>query len=194
MENMVSNKTVIPQIRLHYGPEDTYPVIGDVRFRMTTTSDITIWHNNLGGLAYNSLEESATETHVELTKQGALTTDVHAFSVKRLSNDGTYATEKFAWKHSGDPEVRALATENVNDENYARNDRGQKLMNLTTGDMVAVFKGGEHSRRLNPKRIAGKLRFAGKDEGSEELRLIVVMSILSIMERGYAKSSSHSKL
>jgi hypothetical protein len=109
MENMVSNKTVVPQIRLHYGPDDTYPVIGDVRFRMTTTSDITIWHNNLGGLVYNSLEESATETHVELTKQGALTTDIHAFSVKRLSSDGTYATRTSVRKTTpGMTEVKSL--------------------------------------------------------------------------------------
>jgi hypothetical protein len=126
-------------------------------------------------LVYNSLEESATETHVILTKQGALTTDVRAFSVKRLSNDGTYVTEKFAWKHSGDPEVRALATENVNDENYARNDRGQKLMNLTTGDMVAVLKGGEHSRRLNPKVPFG---FWVYGQILERIDILVVVSRL----------------
>jgi len=44
MDKRLSNKIAVPQILLHYGPNDTYPVIGAVRFRATTTSDITVWH------------------------------------------------------------------------------------------------------------------------------------------------------
>ena len=45
MDNRFSNRSAIPQIMLLYGPANTYPIIGTVRFRASTTSDITIWHH-----------------------------------------------------------------------------------------------------------------------------------------------------
>jgi hypothetical protein len=49
--------------------------------------------------------------------------------------------------------------------------------------MVGVFSGGVHQRRLNPRRVAGKMRFVD-EEANEEVRLLAAMSMLSIMERG----------
>jgi hypothetical protein len=121
---------------------------------------------------------------VELAKKGALTTDTHSFNLNMPSTDGAEAREIFEWRHSGDPEVKALATDDVGNENYCQNDRGLKLVNVRTGHLIAVFAGGKHSRVYNPRKIVGKLRFIAVEQWSDELRLVVVMSMLSIMERG----------
>ena len=55
-------------------------------------------------------------------------------------------------------------------------------MKASTGEVIAVFSGGVHSKTYNPKKAAGMLRFL--KEESEELRLLSVISILSILERG----------
>jgi hypothetical protein len=111
-----------------------------------------------GAFAFASARQTATEIHVELTEKGALITDVHAFSVKILSNNGTYVSKKAAWEHSSDAEATVLATESVNGENYRQD----------IGEIVAMFSGGEHNRKLNLKRIAGKLRFTRQEEGNDE--------------------------
>jgi hypothetical protein len=59
------------------------------------------------------------ETKFELTKPGAATIDVHTFYHMVLFADGTLGREKFAWRHSGDPEEKALATENRPGENIS---------------------------------------------------------------------------
>jgi hypothetical protein len=120
---------------------------------------------------------------IELTKKGALTTDVHIFALDIPSSDGTLR-ERFEWRHSRGSEVKALATDNVGKENYGGNDRGLKLVNVRTEELIAVFAGGKYNKVYNPMKIAGKLRFTNVEQGSEEFRKLVVLSILSIMERG----------
>jgi hypothetical protein len=104
----------------------------------------------------------------------------HSFYHTVLSPDETLTREKFEWRHSGDPEVKALATENHPGENISQQDRGLKLVRASSGQMLAAFAGGKHQRALNPKRVAGKLRFIGKEVLDP---LVIVMTILSIMER-----------
>ena len=116
-----------------------------------------------------------------MTKTGAMTSDVHTLYHMVPSADGTLVRERFEWKHSGDPEVKALATENHPGENITQEKRGLKLCRASTGEVLAVFVGGKHQRRFNPKRVAGKLRFMGNSILDP---LVAVMSILSIMERG----------
>jgi hypothetical protein len=180
VNNRFTNKTAIPQIRLHFGPDDTYPVIGTVRFRMTTTSDITIWHDPKSTghetAAYVSTSNQASETKIEMTKTGAMLTDVHMFYHMTLSEDGTLVREKFEWKHSGEPEVEALATENHPGENISQERRGLKLSRASTKETLAVFSGAKHQRVYNPKRVAGKLRFVGRSVLDP---IVVVMTILS---------------
>ena len=69
--------------------------------------------------------------------------------------------EKFEWRHSGDPEVEALATENHPGENITQEKQGLKLVRASTGEMLAAFAGVKHQRIYNPRRVAGKLRFMG---------------------------------
>jgi hypothetical protein len=184
MDNRFTNNSPIPQIRLHYGPDDTYPVIGTVRFRVTTTSDITIWHDpkSTGNETskYNASDNKSSETKIEMTKTGAMASDVHTFYHTVPIGDGTLVREKFEWRHSGEPEVKALATENHPGENITQEKRGLKLVRASTGQALAVFAGGKHQRNYNPKRVAGKLRFVGQQVLDP---LVVVMSVLSIMER-----------
>jgi len=185
MDNRFTNRSVIPQIRLHYGPDNTYPVIGTVRFRASTTSDITIWHHppSSAPLTVSEPASSGIETKIEFTKTGAMTSDLHTFYHILPEANGLWSREKYEWKHSGEPEVTQLATENLPGENISQQNRGVKLIRAATQEMIAVFSGGVHSRLYNPRRVAGKLRFV--DEGAnEELRLLAVMSILSIVERG----------
>jgi hypothetical protein len=118
-----------------------------------------------------------------LTKKGVLTTDVHTFSLDVPSSDGTLR-ERFEWRHSGGPEVKALATDNVGKENYSGDDRGLKLVSVRTKELIAVFAGGKYNKVYNPMKIAGKLRFINAEQGSDEFQKLVVLSILSIMERG----------
>jgi hypothetical protein len=184
MDNRFTNKSEIPQIRLHYGPDDTYPVIVRVRFRVTTTSDITIWHDpkSTGNETskYNAIDNKSSETNISMTKTGAMTSDVHTFYHTIAIRDGTLVWEKFEWRHSGEPEVEALATENHPGENITQEKRGLKLVRVSTGKTLAAFAGGKHQRNYNPKRVAGKLRFVGSQVLDP---LVVVMSILSIIER-----------
>jgi hypothetical protein len=151
---------------------------------MTTTSDITIWHDpkstGAEAVKYDANDNKSSETKIEMMKTGALTSDVHTFYHKVPSSDGTRAREKFEWRHSGDPELEALATENHPGENITQEKRGLKLVRASTGQMLAAFAGGKHQRRYNPKRVAGKLRFFGSTVLDP---LVAVMSILSIMER-----------
>lgn len=53
---------------------------------------------------------------------------------------------------------------------------------------MAVYSGGTRSGTLNPRKITGKLSFlqGGDDpkETFENFRLVVVLSVLSMMERG----------
>jgi hypothetical protein len=131
----------------------------------------------------NTNEGTANEFHVELTRKGALTTDTHSFYLEIPSTDGPPIGERIEWRHSGTPEVKALATDNVDKENDCQTDRGLKLVNVRTGHLIAVFAGGNHSKAYNPRKIAGKRRFIGAGQWSEEFRVVVVMSMLSIMER-----------
>lgn len=185
MGSCITNKSETPQIQLHNGPKETYPLIGDVRFRALKTSEITIGRTSQGNPLSKFNEASMSDLHVELTKKGALTADIHAFSLDVPSAEGTLK-ERFEWRHSGSPEVKTLATENVGKENYSGDDRGLKLVNVRTKELIAVFAGGNHHRANNPMKIAGKLRFISTEEAkeSEEFQKVVVLSILSIMERG----------
>lgn len=182
MDNRWFNKSHTPQIRLHFGPDDTYPVIGSVKFRHSTTSEITI---NLNPTSPNSEET----TEIELTKTWAAMSDVHKFYHTVRSPDGTLAKEKFEWRHSSDPEVKALATENHPGENITQDNKGLKLVRDSTGEMLAAFCGGKHQRNWNPKRVAGKLRFSGSTLLDP---LVIVMSILSIMERSRRNAVYHA--
>ena len=193
MNKRLTNKSTVPQIRLHYGPDDTYPVIGAVRFRATTTSDVTIWHDptsvGVEPSKYDAKDNASLETKIEMTKTGLGTVDVHTFYHMVPSRNGTLEREKFEWRHSGDPEVKALATENLPGENISRQDRGLKLVQASTGQMLAAFIGGKHQRALNPRRVAGKLRFFGPSVLDP---LVIVMTILSIMERGRRTAVSNA--
>jgi hypothetical protein len=115
-----------------------------------------------------------------MTKTGAMTSDVHTFYHTIAIRDGTLVREKFEWRHSGEPEVEALATENHPGENITQEKLGLKLVRVSTGKTLAAFAGGKHQRNYNPKRVAGKLRFVGSQILDP---LVVVMSILSIIER-----------
>lgn len=185
MEKRFTNKSHIPQIRLHYGPGETYPVIGTVNFRASTTSDVTIWQDaKPGGIeaSKNGVKDNAARrTDIELVRSGQVLNDVHSFYHSVLSSDGSSTREKFEWRHSGDPEVKALATENHPGEDISQQDRGLKLVKASSGQMLAVFAGGKHQKKLNPRRVAGKLRFVGEEILDP---LIIVMTILSIIERG----------
>ena len=92
--------------------------------------------------------------------------------------------KSFEWRHSGDPEVAALAMENLPGEDITQEARGLKLMRVSTGQTVAAFAGGKHQRKINPRRVAGKLRFVGQPVLDP---LVVVLTILSIMEKARAE-------
>ncbi|CZR68280.1 uncharacterized protein PAC_18179 [Phialocephala subalpina] len=180
MDKRLSNKSEIPPVRLHYGPDDTYPVIGDVRFRTSPSSDITLYPCALG----SSSSASITETHIELLNNTAMIADVHFFYQNITNSSGSIIRKNFEWRHSGGPEAKALATDNVGGEDYSQVKTGLKLMDVATGEVLAVYCGGRHNRNLNPKRLGGKLRFlASEEKRGEGFRLVVVLSILCIVER-----------
>ena len=189
MNKRITNKSEIPQVRLHYGPDDTYPVIGHVRFRFTPTSDVTIKPSSqISGCSNAQAADPGME--FELVQGGTLTTDVHRFEYPVPSKDG-YGTvkEKFEWRHSGDPEVKALVTENLPGQNYSQETRGLKLVRVSTDEILVAVGCGRQQRTLNPHRIAGKMRFM-KDlaeldgEKTQDFRLLALMSMMSIFERG----------
>jgi hypothetical protein len=123
---------------------------------------------------------STLETKIELKKTGAATIDVHTLYHMVPSADGSLSRETFERRHSGDPEVRALAIENLPGENISQQDRGLKLMRVSTRQMLAAFRRGKHQRVLNPRRVAVKLRFLGPEVLDP---LVIVMTILSIVEK-----------
>jgi hypothetical protein len=182
LDGRVTNKSNMPQIQLHNGPKEIYPVMGDVQFRRSTLSDITIWHTGQENLLSKFNEAISNELQVELTKKGSLTANVYSFAFDVPAEEGTIR-EIFEWRQSGGPEVRALAAHSVRKESYSRDDRGLKLVNARTRELVAVFVNGKHDRADNPMEIVGKLRFIKVEQNSEGLRKVVVLSILSIMER-----------
>jgi hypothetical protein len=182
MDSRFSNRSVVPQIRLHYGPDNTYPTIGAVRFRASTTSDIIILHRSNSKTFSQDPNDDVLETHIELTKSGTVTTSLHSFYHVLPTVNGIQTREKYEWRFSGDPEVKKLATENLPGENISQQSRGLKLVRISTGAMVAVWAGGIHNKLYNPRRIAGKMRFV-EEEANEEMKLLAVMSMLSIVER-----------
>jgi hypothetical protein len=105
VDNSISNKNESPELQFYNGPTDIYAVIGDVRFRRLTTSDITIRH----------AEASGKDLCVELTKNGALTTDIHSFSFYVFSIDRIL--RKIRMETQRRSEVIALAADNVGKEN-----------------------------------------------------------------------------
>jgi hypothetical protein len=119
---------------------------------------------------------------VELIKERAFTNGVYSFSANVPSSDGTIR-QRFEWRHSEGLEMKALSTENMGKENYSRDDRGLKLVNVDTRQLLAVFVAGKQHRVYNPKKIAGKLRFISVEHEYNEFRKVVLLSILSIMER-----------
>jgi hypothetical protein len=48
MENQITKTSESPQIQLHNGPKETYPVSGNVRFRALKTLDINIPQTSQG--------------------------------------------------------------------------------------------------------------------------------------------------
>ncbi|KAE9369531.1 hypothetical protein N431DRAFT_469434 [Stipitochalara longipes BDJ] len=185
------NKSESPQIRLHSGPNEADPIVGEVRFRAFTTSDITIRHTSRENSSPDGIEAISYDSYVEVTKKGALITDVHSFSFDFPSGDGILR-ETFEWRRSAGPEVKALATENVGKENSSCDDRGLKLVNVRTRELIAVFASRTHHRVADPMKIAGKLRFTARGKEDDEFEKMVVLSILSIIERGLAAFHSFS--
>lgn len=86
--------------------------------------------------------------------------------------------------------MKALATTNIPNERFANSaERGLKLVRLRNNvdKIVAVFVMGWRAPVANPRRIAGKLRFLEGSNDVEDInkfRLIVLMSVLSMMENG----------
>ncbi|KAH6667683.1 trimeric LpxA-like protein [Halenospora varia] len=160
MDNRLSIKSEIPQIRLHYGPDATYPVIGDVRFRFSPASDITLYPYalNLPSSPY------LTESNIELLNNTALTTDVYSFYQNINKEDSSIVRRNFEWRHSASAKVREIAADNVGEEDYSQVKTGLKLVDAGSEEVVAVYCGGKPNRNLNPKRLAGKLRVLS-DEG-----------------------------
>lgn len=183
-----------PPIQVHSTPAPDSMVIADVKFNSTPSTDLTIYHFPQLGTNHSSA------SHVKLSNHGAMTTGHHSFTVPKgtiLSDtvsDGEEVT--FEWRHSGEGTIKTLAKENLQGEDYAQNDRGLKLVRAGGNEILAVFVGGSlMNRRLNPRRIAGKLRFVGDSEvenGKSEFRLLVVLSLLSMMERGYDNERTFS--
>lgn len=88
-----------------------------------------------------------------------------------------------------------MATTNIAKENFSQSDHGLKLV-MAKDDShsddddrktLAVFSGGTRSGALNPRKIAGKLRFFDENIDVDDIhgfKLVVVLTILSMMERG----------
>jgi hypothetical protein len=127
MDNRITNKREGPQNRLHFGSEETNSVIGDIRFRRSATSNI-IFHRNNDALA-NSDAATSNEMHVKLTKKGGLTTDVQWTRLLCVlpQQNGRQAGKRYEWRHSGGPEIKGLATDNVGVGNYSQDERAWSL-------------------------------------------------------------------
>lgn len=135
MDNRWTNNSAVPQIRVYFGPDETYPIIGTSSFRYSTTSDIIIWPNRIYSTNGNSTQEVSSDsgTSFQLTKTSSMMKDMNVFHYRVRTSDGTLTSEKFEWKHSGDPEVQAFATENIPGENISQEKRGLKLVRVSTG-------------------------------------------------------------
>jgi hypothetical protein len=68
----------------------------------------------------------------------------------------------------------------VGKEDYSRDDRGPEACKC----QGEIFAGGKHHRVYNPMKITGKLRIIHTEEQSDEFGTVVVLPLLSIMERG----------
>lgn len=181
MNNRISNKSETPQIQLYHGSTNTYPVIGDVRFRRLTTLDIII----------RNVVVISIDLYVKLAKEGNLTTDIHSFSFDVLSIDGTLPG-RFEWRHSRGPEVKALANYNVGKENYSGDERGLKLVHARKTELPSkCLLGSKHNKVNNPTKIGGKLRFISIEQGIEEFQNAVVLSILRLWKEGKLPSSQN---
>jgi hypothetical protein len=75
---------------VHNGPKETYPVSGNVRFRALKTSDIKIPQTSQGSpLSKSKRSSNQLLACVELAKKGALTSDIHSFSLYIPPLEGT---------------------------------------------------------------------------------------------------------
>jgi hypothetical protein len=71
-----SNKTPL-------GPDDTYRVIGTVRFQINMSSDITIWHDPKSTRTetskYDVKDNKSPDMRIEMTATCQAISDVHTF-------------------------------------------------------------------------------------------------------------------
>jgi hypothetical protein len=138
-----THRTVIPQVRLHYGPDDTYPMIGSALFRASMTSDITIWPNT-NSIVSNETGNLHLRSEIEVFKTGALTRHTHSFYHVLAPKDGIEYREKYEWKFSADPRLKALANENHPGEDINQQHRGLKLVRVSTGAMMVFIINVSH--------------------------------------------------
>lgn len=98
--------------------------------------------------------------------------------------------------------MKKLASENLPGEDFSQHDRGMKLISSGSRTLLAVYCSGTRSSSLNPRKVAGKLRFIPETsemifgaaaERERRWRLTVVLSVLTMMERGRQTQSRNGE-
>lgn len=96
--------------------------------------------------------------------------------------------QKFVWKQcEKDPQVVELcATRSVDAHDwswYGRGERrGMKLFHEESGDVMAVFVAAKKHSKMNPVRIAAKVRWLESARWTEELKLAAFLALMTFSE------------
>lgn len=166
----------IPDLIVYRGPDKTYPILSTILLGVGH-HEITIYNRVLDP---NS-ESEKTETELRISNTFTSST---AFELDMPATENSLPRmkkETFQWIYSGNAAVRELCLENAPGEDISQNDRGLKLVRESNRRMIAVYAGGKSSRRRNPKRVAGRIKFL--DDGNERLKLMAVLTMIAIMEK-----------
>lgn len=93
------------------------------------------------------------------------------------------------WKQcEGDPQVIALAkTRAVDAHDWSwverENKRGMKLFHEESKEVLAVYVAGKKHSKMNPVRIAAKVRWFESARWTEELKLAAFLALMTYGEK-----------
>lgn len=64
-----------------------------------------------------------------------------------------------------------------------KNKRGMKLFHEESGEVLAIFVAGKKHSRMNPVRIAAKVRWLESERWTEELKLAAFLALMTYCEK-----------
>jgi hypothetical protein len=145
--------------------------------------DLSCAKSSLSSHTEHEFERPQFRNETLIPSGGIFTAEKHSFS-HTLTRSGV--RERFEWRNSS----RSFSRSFDGDKDTG----GLKLIRVSTGDVIAVYAGLGQRPGGKTSRVLGMFRFL-QGEGSaglgEDLEVLAIVSLLSIVERGRRTIRAH---